>query len=256
MSDFASPTPFPRTRYTRPLHRAYLAPAGVEGPKATPTPFRSAAEAPGAPTHDKINESNLELKFGDPPGGAPQPADSIDGEKMTLDEGEFLAVFDKREYSTVNFAHDHHHGGQSVLDAVKSYLLTFLAHLIVPKKPYSVDAALRTGTATLVDFATKIIVNVSERRKTDDLAVMIDDITSLYLNVGSPSPSRTANMKPVDVNLSVKGMSDVLSKLTTSGGTIGFTSDHGVIADTPSPSYTDLSTVDCGGAVISSGSWA
>ena len=63
MSDFASPTPFPRTRYTRSIHRARLAPAGVDGPKATPTPFRSTAEAMGAPTHDNLNVFFFEQEF-------------------------------------------------------------------------------------------------------------------------------------------------------------------------------------------------
>ena len=258
MSSLRSSSRSPTSKgYISPAHRARLAPAGVVGVGASPTPPSSTANSKGAPVNENSNGTISENQFGEVAVGAPEPDIAIGGEKFTRDKIEFLTVLEELNPSTINFAH--RHGAQSVLDAVKSYLLIFLAHVIVPEKMYGIGAALRglsIGMATPVDLAAKIVVALDERRKTDKLAVMIDDITSLYLRVGSPSPSHAAKMKSAGVNLSAKGMSDVLSKFTSGGGTIDFASDRGVIADTPSSSHTDLPTVDCGGTVISSGSWA
>ena len=260
MSDpqsFLSPGSQPPTRYMRPIRRARLAPAGVEGPKATPTPFRSSAEVTGAPTHDKNDVNNLEQEFEDTHGGAPRPAGSIGGKKFILDEGEFSAVFDKLRRFTSNRAL--RLGDRLVVDSVMVYLDTFKALVIEAEDAHNLDAAVLSfsmETGTPVELAKQIVNTINGFDDDAALAALAGEIINLYNNVGSPPSPSAASVGSPGADELVKGMADVLGKFGSSAPTTDFTAARGIMLANIPAFYAELSHVDYGSTVIPLTPWA
>jgi hypothetical protein len=237
--------------YTRPAHRACLAPAGVDGVGASPTPFSSTTNSTGAPVSENPNGNPLENQSGGVAVGKPAADVANVREKFIPNKDEFLGVFNKLNRFTSNRALQL--GDQNVLDAVNTFFQTFFGCVVEAEDAYDLKAAVECfslETATPTALALEIFRVVKSRGGAPDLAVLADEIINVYHHGPSPPSPGTAGVDSPGVNELVKGMSDALSKLGSSAGAVDLTTVRAAIVANRPDFYTDLNTGDYGGAVI------
>lgn len=236
--------------YIRPAHRA---PAGVVEADQTPAPPRSAANDEGGTPYDYANGLSGAPTDGRAGVATPTPATTANGHRLI-----YINTTEARRLQRLSeFVEGRvlQYGSSVVSQGVQHYISTFHDRVLGSGtiERSAINAfSLETGTPETV--ALMVFSVVARDAPVVDIAMAAEAITELYAQ-GRPSPTSTSSAEMSGMMDLMKGMAAALAKTQGGEGPADFTAARKAIVDNEPPFYTDLPTVDYGGAAIPLNPW-